>query len=415
MSVHRALRRLSRRANAAALLRPSLLALGAMLWLCPSAAGKEVRIGILTDFDGPYADISGKGSVEAARMAVEDTRDRMAGWQVEVLSADPQNKPDIGSAIARRWFDEDHVDVIAGAPNSAIALALQKLVTERQKIQLISGAGSSDLTGKACSAFSAQWHDDNYMQASAAVRSMAHRGADTWFFITADYAFGRTLEAVASQLVERSGGRVLDSVRHPFGSTEYSSYLVRAQTSGAKVIALANGGSDQVNTIKQAREFHVPAEGQTLLPLGMFITDVHSLGLETAQGLVFATGFYWDLNDATRVWSRRFYDRMGRMPTKEHAETYSAVRHYLEAVATLQSSDAAAVMAQMRAAPVADFYAPGGVLRQDGRLVHDVYLVRVKAPSESKAPWDYYEVIATIAGEQAFQPLAESECPLVRH
>jgi branched-chain amino acid transport system substrate-binding protein len=380
-----------------------------------AAVAKEVRIGLLPDLDGPYADISGKGVVEAARMAIEDTKDRLAGWQVDVVSADSQGKPDVASAIVQHWFDEDHVDVIAGVPNSGIALALQKLVTDRHKLQFITGAASSDLTGKACSPNAADWQDDNYMQASAGVAAMTKRGARTWFFITADYAFGHNLEDLASRLVTKAGGHVLGDALHPFGSSDFSSYLLKAQASGAQVIALANGGTDLINTIKQAREFHIPAEGGIVLPFGMFISDVHSLGLETAQGLTFPTGFYWDLNAATRAWSKRFFDRMGRMPTKEHAEAYSSIRHYLLAVAALQSTDAAAVMARMKATPVDDFFAQGGTIREDGRLMHDVYLVQVKTPAESKGAWDYYKVVATIPADEAFQPLAESDCPLVHH
>jgi branched-chain amino acid transport system substrate-binding protein len=387
----------------------------AAMMLCAAAPSKQVKIGLLPDLDGPYTDISGKGVIEAAQMAVEDTRDALTGWQVEIVSADTQGKPDIGSAIAQRWLDQEHVDMIAGVTNSAIALALQKLVADRHKIQLITGAASSDLTGKACSAYLADWQDENYMQASVGVSAMAKRGARSWFFITADYAFGHNLQDVTSALVQKAGGQVLGSALHPFGSSDFSSYLLQAQASGAQVIALANGGTDLINTIKQAHEFHIPTNGGVLLPFGMFISDVHSLGLETAQGLVFPTGFYWDLNDATRAWGKRFFNRMGKMPTKEQAEAYSAVRHYLLAVTKVQSTDGDLVMAQMKAAPVDDFFAAGGTVRADGRLMHDVYLVQVKTPTESKGPWDYYKILATIPADQAFRPLAESDCPLVRH
>ena len=292
---------------------------------------------------------------------------------------------------------------------------MQKLASDRHRIHLITGAGSSELTGTACSAFAGQWHDDNYMQSSAAVRTMIPLGKKSWFFITADYAFGHTLEEVATNLLQQAGGTSLGHALPPFGSTEFSSYLLMAQASGAQVIALSNGGSDLINSVKQAHEFQISGSGQTLLPLGMFITDVHSLGLEAAQGLVFATGFYWDQDEATRTWSRRFFDRMGRMPTKEHAEAYSAVRHYLRAVGAAGTKDAPAVMARMRQMPVDDFYAQGGTLREDGRLVHRVLLVQVKSPAESKQAWDYYKVLGTVPGEQAVQPLAQSQCPLVKH
>ncbi len=317
------------------LLRKAAAALLATLSLCHAASANQVRIGMLPDLDGLYSDISGKGSIEAVHMAIEDTKHELAGWQVDVVAADTQNKSDIASAIAQRWFDEDHVDVIAGVASSGVALAIQKLATDRHKLHFVTGAASSDLTGKACSAFAADWQDDNYMQASAGVAAMTKRGANTWFFITADYAFGHNLEDVTTGLLRKSGGRVVGDALHPMGSNDLSSYLLKAQASDAKVIALANGGSDLINTIKQAHEFHIPSNGGVLLPFGMFISDVHSLGLETAQGLVFPTGFYWDLNDATRAWSRRFFDRIGRMPTKEHAEAYSSVRHYLRAVAKL--------------------------------------------------------------------------------
>ena len=387
----------------------------AAMMLCTGAQSKQVTIGLMPDLDGPYTDISGKGVIEAAQMAVDDTRAALDGWQVVILSADNQGKPDVGSAIAQRWLDADHVDMIAGVTNSAIALALQKLVADRHKIQLITGAASSDLTGVACSAYSADWQDDNYVQAAVSVSEMAKRGAKSWFFITADYAFGHNLQDVTTALVQKAGGKVLGSALHPFGSSDFSSYLLQAQSSGAQVIALANGGTDLINTIKQAHEFNIPANGGVLLPFGMFISDVHSLGLETAQGLVFPTGFYWDLNDATRAWGKRFFARMGKMPTKEQAEAYSAVRHYLLAVAKVQSTDGDLVMAQMKAAPVDDFFAGGGMVRTDGRLVHDVYLVQVKTPAESKGAWDYYKVLATIPGNQAFRPLAGSDCPLVPH
>jgi len=387
---------------------------GTML-LCGSAQCKEIRIGLMPDLDGLYSDISGKGSIEAARMAVEDMKDRLPGWQIDILSADTQNKPDIASAIAQHWFDEQHVDLIAGVASSAVALAVQKLATDRHRLHIVTGAASSELTGKFCSPYAADWQDDNYMQASAGVAAMMQRGGDSWFFITADYAFGHNLEDVATGLLRKAGGQVLGDALHPLGSSDFSSYLLSARASGAKVIALANGGSDLINTIKQAHEFRIPAEGGVLLPFGMFISDVHSLGLEAAQGLVFPTGFYWDLNEATRTWSQRYFARMGKMPTKEHAEAYSSIRHYLAAVAKLQSSDSAAVMAEMKATKVDDFFGNGGMLREDGRLVHDVYLVQVKTPDESRKPWDYYKILATIPAAEAFRPLADSDCPLVKH
>jgi branched-chain amino acid transport system substrate-binding protein len=390
------------------------LALGLTGMPLPAAA-QSVKLGVLTDLGGPFADSSGAGAVEATKMAAEDLKTELGGRTVEVISADHENKPDVGAAIARKWLDTEHVDAVVNVPNSAIALAVQTVTRERHKIFLISGGATADLTGKACSPYSAHWTDDTYSLSTGTTRAMMARGgADTWFLITADYAAGHGLSAAARAVIAANGGKVLGEAQHPFGTDDQSSYLLQAQGSGAQMIALANAGTDTINSIKQAHEFHVGPPNQTLVAMALFITDVHSLGLEAAQGLYLTAGFYWDRNDATRAWGHKFFDRIGRMPTREQAETYSAVRHYLRGVIAVGSTDADKVMAWMKANPVDDFYAPGARLREDGRLIHPVFLLQVKTPSESKYPWDYYKIIATVPAEQAFRPLAEGGCPFVK-
>jgi branched-chain amino acid transport system substrate-binding protein len=379
------------------------------------ASAQNVKLGVLTDLGGPFADSSGQGAVEATKMAAEDLKAQLGTRQVEVISADHQSKPDVGAAIARKWLDTEHVDVIVNVPNSAIALAVQTMTRERGKIFLITGGATALLTGKECSPYSAHWTDDTYSLSTGTTRAMMARGgADTWFLVTADYAAGHGLSAAAKQVILANGGKVLGEALHPFGADDQSSFLLQAQSSGAKMIALANAGTDTINSIKQAHEFHVGQPKQTLVAMALFISDVHSLGLEAAQGLYLTAGFYWDRNDASRAWAHRFFDRMGRMPTREQAETYSAVHHYLRGVIAEDSIDSAKVMAWMKANPVDDFYAPGARLREDGRLLHPVYLLQVKTPAESKYPWDYYKVIATVPPEQAFRPLAEGGCPFVK-
>jgi branched-chain amino acid transport system substrate-binding protein len=377
-------------------------------------ASETLKLGVLTDLNGLYADAAGQGSVETARMAVEDSKDKLVGWSIEVISADHLGKPDVGSAIARRWLDEQGVDVIVGVPNSGVALAVQQITRDKKKNFLITGGSSVDLTGKACSPYTAHWTDDTYSLSSGLIRALIQTGKTTYFFITADYAFGHSIEAEATRVIKAGGGQVLGSVRHPTLAPDFSSYLVQAQASKAEVIALANGGTDTIQAIKQAHEFGIVAAGQSLVGMGLFLTDVHSLGLEVAQGLLLSAGFYWDLNDATRVFSRRFEARIGRMPTREQAETYSAVLHYLKAVAAENSKDAMRVITRMKATPVEDFYAPGGILREDGRLLHSIYLARVKSPAESKFPWDYYKILSKLDASSAFRPLEEGGCYFVQ-
>ena len=379
-----------------------------------SAADEKLRIGVLTDEGGPFSTLSGEGSVEAARMAVEDFGGKVLGRTIEVIDADHQNKPDVGLGIARRWFENEHVAVIVDLANSAIALGVQDLARREGRISLTSTSGSADLTGKACSPLGAQWTWDTYAVAVAPVRALIAEGYDSWFFITADFAFGAAMQRDAERAIRDAGGKVLGAVKHPLNTSDFASYLLQAQASGAKVVAFANGGSDTINAVKQAAEFGLTAKGAKLAAFALNITDIHSLGLATAQGIVFVEGFYWDRDDAARVWSRRFFARRKAMPSQMQAGVYSAVASYLKAVQAAGTEDAAKVMAQLRAAPVNDFFATSGRLRTDGRMVHDMYLVQVKTPAESTGDWDYYKILRTIPGEQAFRPLAESECPLVK-
>jgi len=372
-----------------------------------------VKIGVMNDQSGLYADLAGQGSVEAARMAVEDFGGSVNGASIEVLSADHQNKPDVGSNIVRQWIDVEGVDVIVDVPTSSVALAVTEIVREKDKVFLVSGAATTDLTGSACSPNTIHWTYDTYALAVGTGRAMVQEGGDTWFFITADYAFGHQLEEDTSRVVEEEGGQVLGAVRHPLSSSDFSSYLLQAQGSGAKVIGLANAGTDTTNAIKQANEFGITQAGQQLAALLMFLSDIDALGLDVAQGLIMTTGFYWDMNDETRAWSERFNERAGQMPTMVQAGVYSAVTHYLNAIQEVGSDQAKDVVEQMKATPVSDFFAPNGTIREDGRMVHDMYLAQVKSPDESEGRWDYLNILRTIPGDQAFLPLSESQCPLV--
>jgi branched-chain amino acid transport system substrate-binding protein len=371
-----------------------------------------VRIGVLNDQSGLYADLGGPGSVVAARMAVEDAGGSVLGKPVEIVFADHQNKSDVGAAIARQWFDIGKVDMAIGFDHSAVALAVEQLAAERNKIAIAGAVGSTAFTGKSCTANEASWIYDSYALTTSLAKATVAEGRDTWFFITVDYAFGHSLEADATAAVQAAGGKVLGSVRHPLNTSDFSSYLLQAKASGAKVIAFANGGGDMVNAIKQANEFGL-TKNQTTVALLIFISDVHSMELQAAQGLKFVTAFYWDRNDETRAWSNRFFAKHGRMPTMPQAAVYSAIRHYLTAIAAAGTDEAKAVLARMRAMPVNDFYVTNGHLREDGRLVHDMYFAQVKTPSESAKPWDYYKILGTIPGNQAFRSLADGGCPLV--
>jgi branched-chain amino acid transport system substrate-binding protein len=371
-----------------------------------------VRIGVLNDQSGLYADAGGPGTVIAARMAVEDAGGSVLGKPVEIVFADHQNKSDVGAAIARKWFETGGVDMAIGFDNSAVALAVEQLAADHDRIAIAGAVGSTAFTGKNCTPTEASWIYDSYALTTSLAKAMVAEGRDTWFFITVDYTFGHSLEADATAAVKAAGGKVLGSVRHPLGTSDFGSYLLQAQASGAKVVAFANGGGDMVTAIKQANEFGL-TKNQTMAALLVTISDVHSMQLQAAQGLKFVTAFYWDRNDETRAWSKRFFDRQGSMPTMAQASAYSAVRHYLAAIAAAGTDEAKAVMAKMREMPVNDFYAHDGHLREDGRLVHDMYFEQVKTPAQSKGPWDYDNILATIPGDQAFRPMAEAGCPLV--
>jgi branched-chain amino acid transport system substrate-binding protein len=373
-----------------------------------------VKIGVLTDMSSLYADATGKGSVTAVQMAVEDYGGKVKGKPVEVVFADHQNKPDVGISIARNWYDNEKVDAIFDVPTSSVALPISALTREKNKININSGGGSSDLTGVACSPNTVHWTYDTYSLANVAGKAMVKRGDDTWFFITADYAFGMALERDATNVVKEAGGKVLGDVRHPLNNSDFSSFLLQAQASKAKVVALANAGGDTQNALKQASEFGLVQGGQKMIALLQEITDTHSLGINATQGLIVTDGFYWDMNDETRAFSKRFYDRIGREPSMIQAGLYSATMHYLKAIEAIGTDEAPKVMAQMRATPVNDFFAKNGKIRIDGRMVHDMYLFEVKKPQESKGEWDLYKLIATVPGDEAFRPLDKGGCPLVK-
>jgi branched-chain amino acid transport system substrate-binding protein len=375
-----------------------------------------IKIGVMNDMSGTYSDLSGQGSVVAARMAVEDFGAAAKGMKVEIVSADHQNKPDVGSNVVRTWIDVDKVDVIVDVPTSSVALAVNEIVRDKNKVFLVSGAAASDLTGAKCTPNTIHWTYDTWALANGTGKAIVKTGGDTWFFLTADYAFGHALERDTSAVVEKNGGKVVGRVRHPFPGTDFSSFLLQAQSSKAKIIGLANAGSDTINSIKQASEFGITRSGQSLAALLAFITDVNALGLPTAQGLIMTEAWYWDLNDANREFAKKFAPQFkGVHPTMVHAGVYSAVTHYLKAVEALKSdADGKAVVAKMKEMPTDDKLFGKGTVRADGRKIHPMYLFEVKTPAESKGPWDYYKLRATIPAEEAFRPMAEGGCPLVK-
>jgi branched-chain amino acid transport system substrate-binding protein len=400
-------------------LTPISGALLASLWsLGVLADDKIVKIGVLTDLSSLYADLGGPGSILAAQMAVEDSGLTSKGWTIDVISGDHQNKPDIGVGIARKWFDEDKVDVIADVPNSGVALAVAAVVKEKNGVYLNSGAASSDLTGRACTPNTVHWTYDTYTLANGTGKAVVKAGGDTWFFITADYAFGHALQRDTSAVVEANGGKILGSVNVPLNTPDFSSFVLQAQASGAKIIGLANAGGDTTNSIKQAHEYGIAGGGQKLAALLLFISDVNALGLVIAQGLQFTETFYWDMNDGTRAFSKRFVERMKNRaePTMVQAGVYASLIHYFKALEALGGNphDGAKVVAKMKEMPTDDPLFGEGMIRIDGRTIHPAYLFQVKSPAESKYPWDYYKLIATIPAEEAFRPLAESPCPLVK-
>jgi branched-chain amino acid transport system substrate-binding protein len=377
------------------------------------ASDKIVRIGVLTDMNGPASDATGSGSLAAARMAVEDFGGKVLGVPVEVISADSQLKPDIGAGIARRWYDTEQVDLIVDVPVSAVGLAVQRVANEKQKLFITHSTGTADFHGKFCSPYAIQWVFDTRALAVGTAQEVVKHGGDSWFFLTADYAFGHSLERDASQVITQNGGKVLGAARHPFATPDLSSFILQAQASKAKIIGIASGPPDNVNAIKLGGEFGVFTGGQQMAGLLVLITDIHALGLKAAQGLVLTTSFYWDMDDQTRAWSKRYYEKMKKMPTMWQAGVYSSVMTYLNAIKNIGTDDPLKVTAEMRAHPINDFFSRNGKLREDNLMVHDLVLVQVKKPEESKAPWDYYKIVSHIPGDQAFGP-PDPACSLVK-
>ena len=373
-----------------------------------------VRIGVLSDMSGPYQDWAGPGAVVAVQMAVEDFGGTVLGKKIDVISADHQNKADIGSTLTRQWFDVGGVDMVIDVPNSAVALAVQEIAKQKNRIFINTGAATTELTGAQCSPTGIHWVSDAYALSYGTARGMVKAGKDTWFFLTVDYAGGYSVEANATAAIEASGGKVLGKVRHPLNTGDFSSFLLQAQASGAKVVALASAGTDTITAIKQAAEFGLQKGGQNLVGIFVNINDIKALGPAAAAGTLGTEAYYWDMNDATRAFAKRFQQRHKKVPSQYQAGDYSAVMHYLKAIKAAGTDEAKAVMAKMREMPVDDFFAPGGRLREDGRMVHDMYVVQVKTAEESKSEWDLYKVVQTIPAAEAFRPLSESACPLVK-
>lgn len=378
------------------------------------ASDNVVRIGVLTDMSGQFSHESGQGAVTAVQMAVEDFGGKVLGSPVEVIYADHLNKTDIATTKAREWFDTEKVDMVANLINSAVAIAVANVARDKNRIAIVNGSGSSRLTNDACTPNSIHYAYDTYALAKGTAKAMMDKGGDSWFFLTADYAFGHALESDAAAMVKLGKGTVLGSARYPIDATDLASFALQAVSSKAKVVAIAGSGTQFINAVKSAQQFGVGRSGQTLAGLLVWVTDVHAMGLQVAQGLVLTNGFYWDRDDKTRAWSKRFFERMKRMPHMGDAGDYSSTMHYLKAVEAAGTDEAKAVMAKMKEMPVNDFFAKNGRVRADGRFIHDMYVYEVKKPSESKYPWDYYKLRAVIPGDQAFRPLAESVCPLVK-
>ena len=377
-------------------------------------SGDTVKIGVLTDMSGVYSDLGGQGSVTAAQMAIDDFKAQAKpAWKIELVYADHQNKADVGSNKAREWYDTQGVDMITDALNSAVALAVSKVTLEKKRILIDTGAASTRLTNEDCSPNTVHYVYDTYALANGPGKAVTKQGKDSWFFLTADYAFGHSLEKDTADAVKASGGKVVGAVRHPLNASDFSSFLLQAQSSKAKVVGLANAGGDTINSIKAANEFGV-TKNMKLAGLLMFINDIHSLGLKTTEGMYLTTGWYWNQSPESREWGRRFFDKMKRMPSMLQAGDYSAVTTYLKAVKAAGTDDADAVMAQLKKAKINDMFTKNGVIRADGRMVHDMYLMQVKSPAESKEPWDYFKLVQTIPGEEAYTKLANSKCPLVK-
>ena len=375
-------------------------------------SGDVVKVGVLTDMSGLYSDLGGQGSVEAAKMAVADFGGKVLGKNIEVIGADHQNKADVGAQKAREWFDQQGVDMITDALNSAVGIAVTKVAGEKKRILMDVGAASTRLTNEDCNSYTVHYAYDTYALANGTGNAIVKQGGKSWFFLTADYAFGHSLESDTANVVKAGGGTVAGAVRHPLNAADFSSFLLQAQASKAQIVGLANAGGDTINAIKAANEFGI-TKNQKLAGLLVFITDIHSLGLPTTQGMFLTDGWYWDLNDETRKFGRRYFDKMKKMPTMVQAGVYSSTLTYLKAVAAAGTDNADAVMAQLKKAKINDMFAKNGYIRADGRMIHDMYLMEVKKPAESKYPWDYYHVRATIPGEQAYQPLSLSRCPMI--
>lgn len=375
----------------------------------------EVRIGYLADMSGTYRDLSGPGGLEALKMAVEDFGGQVNGKKIVIYNADDLNKPDVGANTVRQWIDERNVDVITGMVATSVVMAVNKIVEQENKLALISASASSSLTNEHCSPNHMHWTYDTYALSNGTAHAVLEEGGKDWFILAADYAFGLSLEADITKVVESGGGKVVGGVRHPFPSNDFSSYILQAQGSGAEVVALANAGADMVNALQTASQFGLAQSGQKLAGMVVFLNDVHSMGLDVTQGLMLTTGWYWDMNDETREWSQRYYDRVGRMPSMTHAGVYSSTLHYLNAVQETDSDDAQVVRAKMIETPINDMFAKNGKLREDGRMVHDMYLAQVKTPAESTSEWDLYKILRTIPSEQAYRPLAESQCKLINN
>lgn len=395
--------------TAAAILVSSLFATAAQAEITDN----EIRIGYLADMSGTYRDLSGPGGLEALKMAIEDFGGNVDGKKIVTFNADDLNKPDVGANTVRQWIDERNVDMVTGLVASSVVLAASKVVEQGGKLALISGAAASSLTNENCSPNHIHWTYDTYALANGTANAILKDGGKSWYILTADYAFGHSMEADIKKVVSEEGGEVVGTARHPFPSSDFSSYILQAQGSGAEVIALANAGADTVNSLKTASEFGVTQSGQKLAGMVVFLNDIHAMGLDVTQGLMLTTGWYWDMNDETRAWAKRYFDRVGRMPGMVHAGIYSAATHYLNAVKETGSDDAQTVRAHMAKTPVNDMFAKNGKIREDGRMIHDMYLVQVKTPAESKGEWDLYKVVRTIPAEEAYRPLAESQCKLV--
>ncbi|MES2031690.1 MAG: ABC transporter substrate-binding protein [Pseudomonadota bacterium] len=382
--------------------------------LAQQANTLPLKIGVLADFASVYADIGGQGNVEAARIAIEEFGGKMFDKPIEMVTADALNKADVAATISRKWYEAENVDMIIDMPTSATALAGMEMSKQFEKIMIVTDAASSDITGKSCSPYTAHWTYDTYGNAHTVGSAIVKQGGDSWYFITADYLFGHSIERDTGDVVRAAGGKVVGSAKHPLNTADFSSFLLQAQSSKAKIIGMANGGGDTINTIKQASEFGIVAGGQKLAGIVMFISDIHSLGLKMAQGLIITEAYYWDLNDRTRAFGKKFFDRMKRMPTMNQAATYSATLHYLKSVQAAGTRATKPVLAKMREMPVRDAFTDNGYLREDGRMVHSMFLLEVKKPEESKAPWDYYKVLAEVPGDQVFRPMKDGNCPYVK-